>query len=146
MCTRQGGLLNFVIMKVVISAHRPILLDVQGTNIWSGQQVQSFNTAAVAWGALGKPLYATGSRYGVRLHYLYLMYSSSFLISLPQFVPYMLLVGLLVPIPTWYLHRRYPKVGFQHVFTPVLTGASFQNGLIPFSSIRSGARIPVRWH
>ncbi|KAJ7210971.1 OPT oligopeptide transporter [Mycena rebaudengoi] len=49
-----GGLLNFIIMKVVITAQRPILLDVQGTNIWSGQAVQSFNSAAVAWGALGK--------------------------------------------------------------------------------------------
>ncbi|KAF7342730.1 OPT oligopeptide transporter [Mycena sanguinolenta] len=96
-----GGLLNFVIMKSIIASHAPVLREVQGTNIWSGQQVQSFNTAAIAWGALGKPLYATGTRYG--------------------FVPYMLLVGLLFPIPFWLLHRRYPKVGFNLVFTPVLT-------------------------
>ena len=54
---KKGGLLNYVIMKVVIRTHRDILLDVQGTNIvcvylahviflslvylqWSGQQVQ----------------------------------------------------------------------------------------------------------
>ncbi|KAF7351814.1 OPT oligopeptide transporter [Mycena venus] len=96
-----GGLLNFVIMKTIISVHADVLRDVQGTNIWSGQQVQSFNSAAIAWGALGKPLYATGTRYG--------------------FVPYMLLVGLLFPIPFWLLHKRYPKVGFNLVFTPVLT-------------------------
>lgn len=30
-------------------------------------QVQSYNSAAIAWGALGKPLYATGTRYGVHL-------------------------------------------------------------------------------
>lgn len=29
-------------------------------------QIQSYNSVAVAWGALGKPLYATGTRYGVR--------------------------------------------------------------------------------
>ncbi|KAJ7764119.1 OPT oligopeptide transporter [Mycena maculata] len=96
-----GGLLNFVIMKVIISSHYDILKDVQGSNIWSGQQVQAFNSDAIAWGALGKPLYATGTRYG--------------------FVPYMLLVGLLFPIPFWLLHRRYPKFGFNNVFTPVLT-------------------------
>lgn len=28
-------------------------------------QVQSYNSAAIAWGALGKPLYAPGTRYGV---------------------------------------------------------------------------------
>ncbi|KAF5349434.1 hypothetical protein D9758_014623 [Tetrapyrgos nigripes] len=84
--TIVGGILNFTIMT--------------GTNVWSGQQVQSYNSAAVAWGALGKPLYATGTRYG--------------------FVPYMLLVGLGVPIPFWLAHKRWPKVGFNYIFTPVL--------------------------
>ncbi|KAF5365456.1 hypothetical protein D9758_010828 [Tetrapyrgos nigripes] len=98
--TIVGGILNFTIMTTVINAQRPVLLDVQGTNVWSGQQVQSYNSAAVAWGALGKPLYATGTRYG--------------------FVPYMLLVGLGVPIPFWLAHKRWPKVGFNYIFTPVL--------------------------
>ncbi|KAF5368291.1 hypothetical protein D9757_010530 [Collybiopsis confluens] len=95
-----GGILNYVIMTIVLNAQRPTLLDVQGTNIWSGQQVQAYNSDAVAWGALGKPLYATGTRYG--------------------FVPYMLLVGLLVPIPLWLLHKKWPKFGFNFVFTPIL--------------------------
>ncbi|CAA7268243.1 unnamed protein product [Cyclocybe aegerita] len=95
-----GGLLNFVVMKTVINAQRTILRSVQGTNVWSGQQVQSYNSAAIAWGALGKPLYATGTRYG--------------------FVPYMLIAGLGFPIPFWLLHRMYPKVGFNLVFTPIL--------------------------
>ncbi|KAI3604772.1 oligopeptide transporter [Moniliophthora roreri] len=84
----------------VVSSHREILRAVQGSNVWSGQQVQSFNSAAVAWGALGKPLYATGTRYG--------------------FVPYMLLAGLGFPLPFWLLHKMYPKFGFNLVFTPIL--------------------------
>ncbi|KAF9477683.1 OPT oligopeptide transporter [Pholiota conissans] len=95
-----GGLLNFIIMKTVLGAQRDVLRSVQGTNVWSGQQVQSYNSAAIAWGALGKPLYATGTRYG--------------------FVPYMLLVGLGFPIPFWLLHRKYPKFGFNYVYTPIL--------------------------
>lgn len=95
-----GGLLNFVIMRTVISSHRDILRDVQGSNIWSGQQVQSYNSDAIAWGALGKPLYATGTRYG--------------------FVPYMLLAGLGFPVPFWLLHKKYPKFGFDKIFTPIL--------------------------
>ncbi|KAJ6456278.1 peptide transporter MTD1 [Mycena vitilis] len=63
-----GGLLNYVIMKVIISTHREILLDVQGSNIWSGQQVQSFNADAVSWGALGNILYAPSGRYAVIAH------------------------------------------------------------------------------
>lgn len=95
-----GAVLNFVIMRTVIGSHREILLDVQGSNIWSGQQVQSYNSDAIAWGALGKPLYATGTRYG--------------------FVPYMLIAGLGFPIPFWLLHRKYPKFGFNYVFTPIV--------------------------
>ncbi|BGP19367.1 hypothetical protein JCM10213v2_007456 [Rhodosporidiobolus nylandii] len=56
-----GAILQLVIMKSVIPAQREILLDVQGSNIWSGQQVQSFNSQAVAWGALAKHLYGPGS-------------------------------------------------------------------------------------
>lgn len=32
-------MLNYVIMKSVLSANREVLLDVQGTNVWSGQAV-----------------------------------------------------------------------------------------------------------
>lgn len=95
-----GALLNFAIMRTVLSSHREILLDVQGSNIWSGQQVQSYNSDAIAWGALGKPLYATGTRYG--------------------FVPYMLIAGLGFPIPFYLAHKRWPKFGFNFVFTPIL--------------------------
>ncbi|KDR65867.1 hypothetical protein GALMADRAFT_81439 [Galerina marginata CBS 339.88] len=98
--TIVGGLLNFVIAKVVLTSQREVLRDVQGTNVWSGQQVQSYNSAAISWGALGKPLYAPGTPYA--------------------FVPYMLLVGLLCPVPFWLLHQKYPKFGFNFVFTPVL--------------------------
>ncbi|KAJ7692434.1 peptide transporter MTD1 [Mycena rosella] len=95
-----GGLLNYVIMKVIISTHREILLDVQGSNIWSGQQVQSFNADAVSWGALGNILYAPSGRYAI--------------------VPFSILIGLAVPIPFWIAHRFFPKLGANHVVTPIL--------------------------
>jgi hypothetical protein len=34
----------------------------------------------------------------------------------------MLIAGLGFPIPFWILHRMYPKVGFNLVFTPILVG------------------------
>jgi len=95
-----GGLLNYVMMRTILSSQRPILLEVQGSNVWSGQQVQDYNSAAIAWGALGTTLYKTGTRYG--------------------FVPYTLLAGLGFPIPFWVLHRLYPKFGWNLVFTPTL--------------------------
>ncbi|KAF8182489.1 peptide transporter MTD1 [Mycena galopus ATCC 62051] len=95
-----GSLLNYVIMKVIISSHREILLDVQGSNIWSGQQVQTFNADAVSWGALGNILYAPSGRYGI--------------------VPFSILIGLVVPVPFWIVHRFFPKLGANHVVTPIL--------------------------
>ncbi|KAG6885082.1 hypothetical protein C0993_006043, partial [Termitomyces sp. T159_Od127] len=98
--SQKGGLLNYIIMKVIINTHREILLDVQGSNVWSGQQVQSFNSDAISWGALGNVLYAPGGRYAI--------------------VPFSILIGLAVPIPFWLLHRFFPKLGANKVVTPVL--------------------------
>ncbi|PPQ75716.1 hypothetical protein CVT24_002577 [Panaeolus cyanescens] len=95
-----GGLLNYVIMKTIISSRRDILLQVQGTNIWSGQQVQSFNSNAISWGALGSILYAPGGRYAI--------------------VPFGILIGLAVPIPFWLIHKRWPKINADKVVTPIL--------------------------
>ncbi|KAK0493199.1 OPT oligopeptide transporter [Armillaria luteobubalina] len=96
-----GGLLNFVIMRTVISSHREILRDVQGSNIWSGQQVQSYNSAAIAWGALGKPLYQP-------------------LISFSEVRAVYAPCWSRISIPFWLLHKKYPKFGFDKVFTPIL--------------------------
>ncbi|KAL0579510.1 hypothetical protein V5O48_002503 [Marasmius crinis-equi] len=95
-----GGLLNYVIMKVIIDAHRDILLDVQGSNVWSGQQVQSFNSDAVTWGALSEHLYTPTGRYGI--------------------IPLAIVIGLFVPIPFWIAHRLFPKIKADKVVTPVL--------------------------
>ncbi|KAF9037805.1 OPT oligopeptide transporter [Hymenopellis radicata] len=95
-----GAILNYVIMKIVVSANRDILLSVQGTNVWSGASVQSFNSNAVTWGGLARDLYSPSGRYGM--------------------VPMSILVGLAVPIPFWLLHRKYPKGNFDKVITPMI--------------------------
>jgi len=84
-----GAILQLIIMKSVISAQRELLLDTQGSNIWSGQQVQSFNSQAVSWGALAKHMYGPGSPY--------------------QIIPYSILVGLAVPLPFYFAHKFWPK-------------------------------------
>ncbi|KAF9494717.1 OPT oligopeptide transporter [Pleurotus eryngii] len=78
-----GGLLNY------------ILLDVQGSNV-----VQSFNSDAISWGALGAELYAPGGRYWM--------------------VPFAVLMGLAVPIPFWIAHEFFPKLNADKVVTPIL--------------------------
>ncbi|ESK86285.1 oligopeptide transporter [Moniliophthora roreri MCA 2997] len=95
-----GGLLNYIIMRTIINAHREILLDVQGSNVWSGQQVQSFNSEAVTWGALSQHIYTPTGRYGI--------------------IPLSIIIGLAIPVPFWIIHRYFPKIHADKVVTPVL--------------------------
>jgi hypothetical protein len=37
-----------------------------------------------------------------------------------QWVVLALPVGFLIPLPTYFLHRRFPKAGFQNLVTPVI--------------------------
>ena len=38
----------------------------------------------------------------------------------------MLLAGLGFPIPLWLLHKKWPKTGFNYVFTPILVGKFYE--------------------
>ncbi|KAH8832033.1 OPT oligopeptide transporter [Flagelloscypha sp. PMI_526] len=104
-----GALLNYVIMKIVIDQRREILLDVQGTNVWSGGTIQAFNSDAVAWGALAKDLYSPSGRYGM--------------------VPLSILFGLAVPIPFWLVHHYWPQLKANLILTPMLLSSiAIMNG------------------
>ncbi|GAA5995294.1 hypothetical protein JCM5350_002071 [Sporobolomyces pararoseus] len=98
--TVVGAILQLIIMKSVISSQREILLSVQGSNIWSGQQVQSFNSQAVAWGALAKHMYGPGSAYFI--------------------IPIGIVIGLAIPLPFYFAHRFFPKYGFDKFVTPII--------------------------
>ncbi|KIJ29321.1 hypothetical protein M422DRAFT_269273 [Sphaerobolus stellatus SS14] len=56
---------------------------------------------AVSWGALGPKMFGAGGTY----------------VS----IPLALAVGLVLPIPFWLLHRKYPKAGWDWIITPIIT-------------------------
>jgi hypothetical protein len=87
-------------MNSIIENQREILLSVQGTNIWSGQQPQQYNSQAVAWGGLSHELFSVGSRY--------------------QWVPLSYLIGLVAPVPFWLIHRYWPKLHADFLYTPII--------------------------
>ena len=106
-----------VLMNTIIDNQRDILLSVQGTNIWSGQQPQQYNSQAIAWGGLrcffqflplyffdeysySHELFATGKRY--------------------QFVAWAYLIGLMVPIPFWIMYKLWPKLRTDYLYTPFI--------------------------
>ncbi|KAA1475197.1 OPT superfamily oligopeptide transporter [Dentipellis sp. KUC8613] len=98
--TLLGCVLNYVMMNSIIDNQREILLSVEGTNIWSGQQPQQYNSQAIAWGGLSHELFANGKRY--------------------QWVAWAYLLGLAVPIPFWLGHRWFPKLRLDYLYTPIL--------------------------
>jgi hypothetical protein len=44
MGTVFGAIINYILMSSITTNQREILLSIQGTNIWSGQVIQSFNS------------------------------------------------------------------------------------------------------
>jgi OPT family oligopeptide transporter len=98
--TLFGAILNYILMNSIIDNQREILLSVQGTNIWSGQQPQQYNSQAIAWGGLAHELFASGKRY--------------------QWVAWAYVVGLAVPVPFWIVHRYFPKLRADYLYTPVI--------------------------
>lgn len=98
--TLLGAILNFIMMNSIIDNQREILLSVQGTNIWSGQQPQQYNSQAIAWGGLSHELFSAGQRY--------------------QWVPLAYLVGLFMPIPFYVIHKFWPRLRADYLYTPII--------------------------
>lgn len=73
-----------VIMNSVVDAQREILLDPIGSNVWSGQQTQALNSAAVTW-SLAKELYGFTGPYWV--------------------IPMSLLFGMIPTLLQWLIHK-----------------------------------------
>ncbi|KAH9919812.1 OPT oligopeptide transporter protein-domain-containing protein [Fomitopsis serialis] len=98
--TVVGALLNYVMMLSIIENQRPALLSISGTRLWSGQNAQSYNSNAIAWGALAPHMFSPGSTYHI--------------------VPLSLVIGLFLPLPFFVAHRMWPKVGFNNFSTPII--------------------------
>ena len=70
------------------------MTSVAGSNVWSGQNVQQFNTLAVAWSMAGK-LFSIGARY--------------------QWVTIAYLLGFVVPLPFYIMNRYRPHPFWRYV-------------------------------
>ncbi|GJJ10991.1 hypothetical protein Clacol_005220 [Clathrus columnatus] len=98
--TIVGALLNYVIMQTVVNNERDILLSNEGTRVWSGQQIQSFNANAILWGALGKEIYGPHGPYFI--------------------VPIGIVIGLVLPVLPWLLYKKFGWHWLVYVNTAVL--------------------------
>lgn len=86
----------------MITAQKDVLLDpTTKSNVWNGAYFQGKNSAAITWGGVGPvAMFGPGTQYSIIL--------------------WSFLIGFLIPIPCWLLHKRYPKVGFNYIHTPMI--------------------------
>ena len=89
-----GALFNYVMMLTIVEAQAPILQSIQGSNIWSGQNIQQFNTLAIAWSIAGD-MFSIGGRY--------------------QWVTISYLLGFFVPFPFYIANKFYPHKFFTYI-------------------------------
>ncbi|KAL6909302.1 OPT oligopeptide transporter domain-containing protein [Trichoderma evansii] len=94
-----GAIMDYVMMVSIVDNQTSTLLSIDGTNIWSGQNVQSYNTLAVAW-SLAKNMFSVGSQY--------------------QWVTLAYLVGFAAPIPFWLAWKLTKYEFFRDINTSII--------------------------
>lgn len=93
--TAVGAIFNYIMMNNIVTNQREILLSVEGSNVWSGQQPQAFNTLAITWGGLPHELFSVHKEY--------------------QWMVLVFPLGFIAPLPFYALHRMYPKFGWNNL-------------------------------
>jgi len=95
-----GALFNWIMMNDIVDNQRPILLAIQGSNIWSGQNIQIFNTLAISWSIADK-MYSIGAQY--------------------QWVTIAFLLGFVVPLPFYFAYKYFrPWRVFSYINTSII--------------------------
>ena len=91
-----GAIFNYIMMVSIVDNQFDILTSIEGSNIWSGQNIQQYNTLAVAWSIAGD-MFSVGGRY--------------------QWVTLAFLLGFVVPFPFWIMYR-YTRIRFFEYINP----------------------------
>lgn len=104
--TLLGAGLNYAVMTTIVTHQREILLDPEGTNIWSSSNLQSLNSQAITW-ALAKDMYSLKGRYAI--------------------VPLGLVIGLACPVLHWALIKTFPRIGKWPLNTAIIAGFAGYN-------------------
>lgn len=104
--TLVGAVVNYTVMLIII--HSRNLLEPDPTGQWDPRNSKIFFSASIIWGAIGPArMFGTASIYHPVLYCFFL--------------------GILLPVPFWLLHKRFPKspLHFNLVNIPIIAaGAS----------------------
>lgn len=95
-----GSIFSYILMSSITTNQRDVLLSIEGSNIWSGQGAQNYNSQAIAWGGLAKDLFSAGGIY--------------------QWVNFAFLIGFTLPVPFWIAHKYFPKMRWDYWNTAII--------------------------
>ncbi|RIA91014.1 OPT oligopeptide transporter protein [Glomus cerebriforme] len=98
-----GGFINYWVLQLIIASKRPYLDGTMDdpTGQVTGYHTQVFNTASIVWGLIGPTrTFGPGSLYNPLL--------------------WGFLIGFLIPVPFYLLHRKFPKFRFDLVNVPLI--------------------------
>ncbi|MCJ1378457.1 hypothetical protein MMC17_001556 [Xylographa soralifera] len=89
-----GAIFNWIMMNSIVTNQFDVLTSIEGSNIWSGQNVQQYNTLAVAWSIAGH-MFSVGGRY--------------------EWVTLSFLVGFIVPLPFYFAYKLTRIEAFRYI-------------------------------
>ncbi|KAI8069515.1 OPT family small oligopeptide transporter [Gongronella butleri] len=97
-----GCVFNYLVNVSIVSSQHDILIDPETrSNVWNGASMQTMNSAAITWGAIGPmAMFGPGTQYYIIL--------------------WAFVIGFFLPVPFWALHKWYPKAGFDLVNVPMV--------------------------
>ncbi|KAI8576592.1 hypothetical protein K450DRAFT_256344 [Umbelopsis ramanniana AG] len=107
--TILGGIVNYVVLKIILAAKRPVLQGIipDPTGQWTGRSSSIFYASSIIWGAVGPArLFGPDSQFpGMNWAFL---------------------VGIVLPLPFWFLYKRFPKskIPWKMVNVPVILGGA----------------------
>ncbi|RKO87969.1 OPT oligopeptide transporter protein-domain-containing protein, partial [Blyttiomyces helicus] len=125
--TIVGAIINYNVLDVLIRNVPDIWLACHGSALpirpaWDSNKPLIFYTASLIWGAVGPArMFGPGSLYYPLLYFF--------------------LIGAVVPVPVWLLHRRYPKFGWEYLHFPILF-LNFGSGT-PSGYAQSYIQVPI---
>jgi hypothetical protein len=79
---------TLTVFTSIVQNQAEILTSIEGTSIWSGANIQQFNTLAIAW-SIAPKMFSIGARY--------------------QWVTVAFLLGFLAPLPCYIMSRFFPR-------------------------------------
>ncbi|KAK4113429.1 OPT superfamily oligopeptide transporter [Canariomyces notabilis] len=57
-----GAIFDYIMMQSIVDSQFEVLTSIEGSNVWSGQNVQQYNTLALAW-SMASDMFSVGARY-----------------------------------------------------------------------------------